>query len=399
MNIFIIPSWYPSASHPLTGIFFREQALALASQFEDDHFGISTWGQNDDRLLLWAGQPLSSVSKLKRKPGATTHELSKNLIEYFTPAFTWTSKIRAGNIENIIAANEENLKLFESRFGKADIIHAHVGYPAGFIAKKLSEIRGIPNVITEHMSPFPHAQFVSSTGQLNKQLREGYASAGTNICVSKNLQEQMRSFGISDTTVIPNLIDEDFFKPGPELIKNKKTTFFSLGRMVPQKGIDILLQAFALMEEEAELRIGGGGEYLDNYKQLARQLGLDKSVKWLGELNKATTLREFQRCDIFVLPSRHESMGIVFAEAMACAKPVIATRCGGPEHFINEDVGLLVEPEDVARLASGMNKMTKQFGDFDPKSIRQHAITHFSKQKICMRLRETYQEVIDGFNQ
>ena len=125
MNILVIPGWYPSESNPVTGIFFPEQAMAIAGEFEDCNIGISTWGQNDDRLLLWAASPVKGLLKLLSKPQPAIRNLRANLFEFYTPAYTWSRKLVKGNIRGIIKANEKNLQHFRDRVGNVDIIHAH----------------------------------------------------------------------------------------------------------------------------------------------------------------------------------------------------------------------------------------------------------------------------------
>jgi glycosyltransferase involved in cell wall biosynthesis len=398
MNVFVIPSWYPSPTNPLPGIFFRDQAKAMAKLFNDINVGISIWGQNDERLLLWSKSTWSSLKKLITKPRPYIQAYEQNLVEYFTPAYTWSSKIVDGNLKAIVKANLLNMKQFESTYGKIDIIHAHVGFPGGYIAQQISKKQNTPYVITEHMSPFPHAQFLDSKNELSGRLTESYQKSIKTICVSHSLENQVYAFGISNTTVIPNLVDRDFFHLEFTKSKNEKFTFFSLGRMVHQKGIDVLIKAFANLNSNALLRIGGDGASLKDYKALAKKTGVDHRIQWLGELDKKSTLLEFQRCDAFVLPSRHESMGVVFAEAMACGKPVIATICGGPEEFLDDDSGYLVAPEDVNGLTASMQKMMRNYQFFTPIKIRKHAESRFSKEVICTQIKEVYENIIESFN-
>jgi glycosyltransferase involved in cell wall biosynthesis len=395
MNVFVVPSWYPSPSNPITGIFFREQAIAMAEKYSELNLGLSTWGQNDERLLLWSGKPVSSAGKLMKKPKSSVDKLKANLAEYFTPAYTWTSKFLDGNLSVIIQANIDNLEKFQNDFGKADLIHAHVGFPGGHIARKLSSTLRIPYIITEHMSPFPHRQFLKKDKVLDPRLLEAYKNATFNLCVSKSLEANMKSFGIENTRVIPNLVDEDFFYPASGKIKNQTFTFFSLGRMVPQKGIDLLLEAFAQIKADVALRIGGDGPLLNQYKRQSKDLGLHKKVQWLGELDKSAVLTEYQSSDAFILPSRHESMGLVFAEAMACGKPVIATICGGPEEFVNEDCGYLVDVENKKQLVEAIEQMVQNRNKFDESIIRKHCESTFSKKVVCKVIYDIYKQTID----
>jgi glycosyltransferase involved in cell wall biosynthesis len=164
--------------------------------------------------------------------------------------------------------------------------------------------------------------------------------------------------------------------------------------MVPQKGFDILLKAFALLKSNVQLRLGGDGPELNNYKMLARDLNIDKNITWLGQLNKEEALLEYQNCDAFVLASRHESMGVVFAEAMACGKPVIGTICGGPEEFIDDPIGYLVSIDDINSLQNAMENMMINHSRFDPGIIRSKFETRFCSRVVASGIRKVYDEVI-----
>lgn len=402
MNVLFIPSWYPSVTDSLPGVFFREQSLALARNQPDLNIGISTWGQNDERLLLWGSEPFRSFSKifLHKRLRFTKKDLIDNRVtEYFQPAFTWTSKVFHGNMKMIIEANLRNLKAFERQYRKADIIHAHVGFPAGHIASMISKDTGIPYVITEQMSPFPHKYFKDRAGRLMPELSKAYESSAQNIAISSALANEMQTQGVGKICVIPNLVDEIHFKPLEGSPARTKFSFFALGRLVQQKGIDILLEAFAKSNVDAELRIGGDGPQAGQYRKLASDLKLDHKVAWLGALDKNQALKAYQGCDAFVLASRHESMGVVFAEAMACGKPVIGTICGGPEEFIDETTGYLVPPENKKALAGAIKKMVVNCSQFDPISIRQQFLNRFSSAVVARQIRSVYDAVLQGSNQ
>ena len=397
MNVLFIPSWYPSVTDPLPGIFFKDQAVALTRQFKELNIGISTWGQNDERLLLWSGQLFQSLNKLlfQEKPKSSKNTTNDNLVEYFSPAYTWSSKVFHGNFKQIIESNLSNLTMFQRAFGKVDIIHAHVGFPGGYIAKKLSKMYKIPYVITEQMSPFPHENFIHTDGSPDKKLIAAYAGSSMNIAISEASASKMKKYKIQRIKKIPNLVDDAMFQSSLPDAENLTFTFFTLGRMVPQKGIDVLLKAFSKMEKNAVLKIGGDGDYLREYKNLARELLIENKIEWLGALNRNQSMDEFRNCDAFVLPSRHESMGVVFAEAMACGKPVIGTVCGGPEEFINDSNGYLIEPENENMLMDAMVSMIQNRDGFDSAQIRKQCADQFSSKVICNQIMDGYQQVLE----
>ena len=398
MNVFYIPSWYPSDTDPLPGVFFREQALALTRHHPEVNAGISTWGQNDDRLLLWGSDPAGSIKKIFRQPQipSARRNISEKVTEYFSPAFTWTWKIRHGNMTNIIRANFKNLAAFESSAGRADLIHAHVAFPAGYVAMKLSEITKVPYLLTEHMSPFPFKYFKRKNGEPAGRIMKPYRRSAINIAVSEALSVKMAASGIPRIRVIYNSVDETRFNLPEKEPSSAPFTFFTLGRMVPQKGIDILLRAIELLpgRERFFFKIAGDGPALKTYKKIASDAGIDGHIQWLGMLNRDQVAKEMKNCHAFVLPSRHESMGIVFAEATACGRPVIGTRCGGPEEIIHDNNGLLIRKEDPEALARALQKLMKDYRRYDPEKIREDFMRRFSTRVIADQIMNVYREII-----
>ena len=130
-----------------------------------------------------------------------------------------------------------------------------------------------------------------------------------------------------------------------------------IGRHVPQKGFDVLLRAFDLLRGNAALAnhrlvLAGDGPQHEDLRALAHQLDLDDHVDFVGRCDRAATAALFAGCSLFVLPSRHEPMGIVNLEAMAAGRPVLASAVGGvPELVIDRETGVLVRADDHDHLA------------------------------------------------
>lgn len=407
MNIFIIPSWYPSPDSPIAGIFFKEQACYIGQLRPDWNVTISTWGQGQYSLPV--RKPNQALTMLKKyyRDGRVQNRVSleSNVHEYYCGALEWTPKIFHGNINGIIRANEMNLARAIRDFGNIDVIHAHVSYPAGWIAMKLSEKYKIPYVITEHMSPFPFEIFLEPNGDLKNIVFQPLQNAVTLIAVSPSLADCINSFGLDKPVFIPNVVNEDFFMPLPNMKKNEeknKFTFFTLGGMTPQKGIPDLLTAIRMFvnklskeeQNKVEFIIGGAGAEAWEYRLFAEREGVSDWIRWLGGIDRNEARHHFQHCDCFVLASHHETFGVVFAEAIACGKPIIATRCGGPECIVTENNGLLVDVANPGHLSEALEQMFKSAGNYNVDVIRQGFLKNFSRKAVVDQLESVYCSIL-----
>ncbi len=408
MNIFIIPSWYPSPNDPIIGIFFREQAQAIAELYPNFNVGVSVWGQSDEQYLLWLRDSFKNITKItnsfKKLNQSTLNQAksTKNFHEFYHFAFTWSKKIWRGNIAQIIKANKKNFEQFTQKFGKPDIIHAQIGYPGGYVAHILSEYYGIPYVVTEQMGPFPFADFLDKNNELFAPLKIAYQKSKKNIAISPQLAEKMALKGVQNLVYIPNLVNDNLFtsitqKQEENTNTTKVFTFFTLSRMVAGKGIpDLLLAIAEVMKSNPNVcfKMGGNGEELADYQKIAKDLEIENYIEWLGLLDREQSKQAFQSCDAFVLASHHETMGVVYAEAIACGKPTIGTICGGPESIINEQNGFLVEVQNIKQLSQKMIEMIDNYHLFSSEVIRQDFEKRFSKKAVCRQIVDLYASII-----
>ena len=113
-------------------------------------------------------------------------------------------------------------------------------------------------------------------------------------------------------------------------------------------------------------------------------------VRWLGSVSRKNMPNLYRECDAFVLPSRGESFGIVFIEALAHGKPLIATRCGGPEDIVHADNGLLVPMDSVEELAIAMERMIQTSGNYSPQALRADFLARFSASAVVDTIEDWY---------
>jgi D-inositol-3-phosphate glycosyltransferase len=148
--------------------------------------------------------------------------------------------------------------------------------------------------------------------------------------------------------------------PGREELRRRHgfdgPTLVLAGRLVPQKALEVALRAVA-RADRVQLAIAGDGPERERALALARELALDRRVRFLGPQPRETVFALFRAADAALLSSSWESFGLVVAEALAVGTPVIATAVGGVTEVIRDGVnGLLVAPRDPAALAAAIER-------------------------------------------
>jgi glycosyltransferase involved in cell wall biosynthesis len=140
-------------------------------------------------------------------------------------------------------------------------------------------------------------------------------------------------------------------------------TVLYVGRMYRRKRVDVLLRAAAQLRpriRRLEVRLVGDGPCASALQSLARTLHLEDTATWLGDISRSSLATEYNRANVFCLPSAQEGFGIVLLEAMASGTPVVASRAAAVPEVLPH--GTLVEPENPEALAAGILDLYESAG-------------------------------------
>lgn len=130
-------------------------------------------------------------------------------------------------------------------------------------------------------------------------------------------------------------------------------------------------------------------------EQLAQDLGLlNTYVFFHGMLSNEEVYRFLASSDFLITNSNYETFSVATAEALACGVPVIATRCGGPEDYVNEQVGILIEPGNSKQLKEAILHMLDNCDKYDKQEIREYAIAKFNSEVIGKSFYEVYKSIL-----
>jgi glycosyltransferase involved in cell wall biosynthesis len=202
-----------------------------------------------------------------------------------------------------------------------------------------------------------------------------------------------------DIQVIPNGIDTDQFSPPERRNPNSNTRLITVARLLERKGIHTILEACANPTVlPIELQIIGTGPYEGELRELVDNLGLGDRVKFLGYVPNEELPRYYRRSDIFVLPSATESFGLVFAEAMSCGLPIVASNVGGIPETVRDGIdGLLCAPNDPVALRENIMQLMSSAGAREDisHSQRQRILKHYPWEHIAARYAAVYRSALD----
>ena len=232
-------------------------------------------------------------------------------------------------------------------FNSLDLIHCH-DWMTILAGIKLRELLGIPLIYNVHLP--------QTSGPTLCIENIGLTGADLVIVNSHAVRNELetRHLKIRSLKVVPNGVDITSFCPAPGWPSDDGYILF-VGRLVPQKGVDLLLRAFGVLLHrcpETHLVIVGDGEQELYLRRVARWLGIFHRVKFVNWQSGEKLVDYYKRAQVVVAPSYYEPFGIVALEAMACGRPVIASRVGGLEEFIEDGVqGYLVPVGDYLQLA------------------------------------------------
>ncbi len=258
--------------------------------------------------------------------------------------------------------------------------------------------RGTRVILREANVPSSDLQSLRWSGLYRLLYRMLYPTADTIICQSMDMYRDLHeNFGVAEerlllihnpAVVSASTADDPLESPYPD-----GTNILAVGRLAPQKGYDILLQAFAQLRDRgssARLTILGDGEEKQKLLSMARSLGIENAVQFAGFV--AQTAPYYKYADLVVLASRWEGFPNVLVEALSVGVPVVATDApgGSSEIVVDGENGFLVPVDQPAALSEAMTKAIHQQEFKDKERIRS-SIDKFSEESIFRKYLEELQ--------
>ncbi len=291
---------------------------------------------------------------------------------------------------------------------KADVFQSHSPPPlSAYYTSKVAKEMNVPFVLTYHCD----IEIPSVFGLVIEEIYRRTMGVRTMkrarkiVVTTETYAATSRAIWNYAPAVIPNPVDFEHFRPDVDGSSVRKELGISpdaglvlwVGRVVPHKGIEYLVEA-AQHVEKATFLIGGEGPHLAAIRRVARSFDVEDRVIFSGRLPRSELPKYYAASDVFVLPSvsRLEAFGIVALEAMSSGKPVVVADMPGVREVVENGVeGLLCEPLNAEDLAEKVNtlladpELRKRMGAAGRKKVTEK----FGIKSVVDSLESVYREV------
>lgn len=377
MKIWVIARSYPIKKNKMRGSFELEQAKMLAEEGHDVTF------------VAVIFHPLNNVKKW----GRCSWQDGK--VKVYTDSVFYAPERMHLHLKRFQDHKwNRMLKWVEAENGVPDIIHVH--YPA--MVSAADEVlayqkKGTAIVTTEHWSKTMND---TMDNYQRRQLIQYAENADATLCVSKPLKDAiLRISGTKrEVKIIPNVVAGDF-----RVSDQKKDGFhfIAVGRLVPHKQFDRIIEAFAKVfkgKSDIALTIVGGGSEQKKLGELVAQLGLQKQVFLKGTLSREQTARELSQSHALICYSKMETFGVPVIEGWGCGLPVIASDGIGFSEYWSNHLGYLVSKDNTGELVDAMKELHKNYDSFCSDEISRFAQDNFGEKTVTARLNEVYLDTI-----
>jgi len=372
----IIPSWFPTADQPINGVFIEKHVEA-----------ISTF--RNVVVMYVAGEK----NKCKEE-----NVISPSYLRY--KHLYANSPSRAFNQIKYIWAQFKAYRYLTRKFGKPELIHLHVVFPAGIFVYLLLLFDRIPLIITEHWTGYlaEDGRYARQSAIIKKITRTLFSKARKCSVVSEYFMDILSDWKLIDRRRL-SIVYNILAIPTEDVVKKEENDLKGLyvGSLNDtHKNISVLINAVEIVSHKYPsftMTLVGGGDETEHFMQMASAKGLLNTVIFFKGFVPNNQLTEIYRAHgFFILTSNFETFNIAAAEAMLSGLPVVSTRCGGPTEFVNEKTGIWIDHTNADETANAIIKLIENRSAFDARSIALQTREKFSYNKILEQLKELYRD-------
>lgn len=377
-KILFLPKWYPNHNDIQHGIFIKNQALAISKFAEVGVLFVVTSKQvEEDKIeMVREGNYFALTYYFPKKSNRLF-----SLITYFK-------------------AFAKAQKLFEKEWGKPDVVTLYIlGRNFKVYKKYYSDI---PFIVSEQWSGYLNGGIEKYIFFKRRNTIKALKNADQIVAVSEKLANALQKYSQREKVeIIPNIV----FSAGITENKTKQQiqvlTVADLDDKV--KNISGMIHALSQIKSNHKIHFTVIGEGKDEL--FLKNLALSKSspnfsVEFKNRMPHEELLQQYTNCNFYLVNSEVETFCVSAAEAVASGRPVVSTKCGGPEKFLNEKNSILTELNQPGKLVYSISKMIEKLekGEFPPNEIAKTIEKEYGADNIAKRYLNVLEATINKKN-
>lgn len=370
-----VTSWYPSKESPINGIFIKKHALAIST--------------------------FRNVKAIYALPGSsnTVQQVSEtDTYSITTATYTDSGNKKLNQVRYLLALRRAYMQT-ANQYGKPELIHLHVVFPAGLFVYLLLVFINVPLLITEHWSGYTSEDgrydklqgFVKSIMQKLFNRAKGISAVSTYLRHAIAAKTPANAGKLIITSNILNVPVS--VQLAPYSAQNIKAIF--VGNLNDhEKNVSKLIDAVEIVVKQYtqfEVTFVGGGDELPRYKHIAEQKGLlNTHIRFTGYIENGEVAQLYKQHHFYLLTSNFETFSISAAEAIMHGLPVVSTRCGGPEDFIDTTNGIWIEEKSVEGIRTAIEQMIATYSTYNRAEMGRSIREKFSNEQVTQQLKNLY---------
>jgi len=293
-----------------------------------------------------------------------------------------------------------------------DFVHSHY-WLSGMLGEYARKSWDIPHIVTFHTLGAVKNDIKGVEQEPGLRVKNEKQLAKTCHCIiastEKEKEQLVRYYEASPDSirVIPCGVDLALFRPLDKLTSRQQVDFHQnetlllyVGRFVPSKGLDRLLEAMSHLRHYYPVRmmvVGGEDQQSSDaqtFNKLSQEFGVRDHVTFVGRIEQELLPTYYNAADILVVPSRYESFGLVALESLACGTPVLATRVGAMEMILREgNTGYLVDDGSPDALAQGIKTFIPISRTLSRDAIR-GSVLEYGWENVTSALIKEYETIL-----
>ena len=372
----MIPSWYPNRENTHAGIFVKKH-IQIISKFIECY----------TLFVLPTDNIRAFKIEVEKQPSAE--------IIYFG-----TTKSALVNTFFFFLINILKISTILLKKGRPKFVHNHVVFPSGFVALLVAKVLNVRLIISEHWSGYliEDNRLQDLSIKIRRGIRYILSSAYKIGLVSNFMKYRLVESQLcteEKVIITPNKIELNNFIPvqrelGDEI---KVLTICNLSDF--EKNISGMIEAINYLNqnESINIKLQIIGEGIDEVKlkKIANEYGiLNTKIFFLGKIENHLLTNYYSDCDFYILNSNFETLNISTIEALMHGLPVVASKCGGPQDYLNDQNSVQVNTRDRNDLVRGIKEMLLKYNDYNREMIKVNIENKYGEKIVEDALKSLY---------